>query len=290
MWTGSASPATCARSPPMAITLLQADRRGRGRHSGRRAVRLGSTRESTTQARKDRLFLKLDVLAEDRANGTLLTHNSTVWARLPATIRGSGLTIRSRCLAITRRQEYHASFSAVLGRPEHGTYHIFLQAFPPRRRAALACGGITRNRGTCLPERMRNAWRAPAPDTLDTDGPSGRRRVAVQHGTFAQFDAGTPSAKLFLGARHQFTGTDRQVLQPERGVYNWTADGPGPRIGVPGISGADVNELFATSAWAVRRRARCCSCFRRRCSGRVRRGRGGRESEVHGQPISQPIG
>jgi outer membrane receptor protein involved in Fe transport len=39
----------------------------------------------------------------------------------------------------------------------------------------------------------------------------------LQHGTFAQFDGGKPSAKVYLGARHQFTGTDRRFFSPSAG-------------------------------------------------------------------------
>jgi outer membrane receptor protein involved in Fe transport len=39
----------------------------------------------------------------------------------------------------------------------------------------------------------------------------------VQHGVFAQLDAGTPTAKVFLGARHQFTGSDNRFFSPSGG-------------------------------------------------------------------------
>src|SRR5688500_4779073 len=39
----------------------------------------------------------------------------------------------------------------------------------------------------------------------------------LQHGTFVQLDAGSPSARFFLGARHQFTGQDNRFFSPSAG-------------------------------------------------------------------------
>ena len=60
----------------------------------------------------------------------------------------------------------------------------------------------------------------------------------MQQGTFVQFDAGKPSAKLFLGSRYQFTGTDRQFLQSERRLCPRTTYAEGSWFGISGISRA----------------------------------------------------
>lgn len=56
--------------------------------------------------------------------------------------------------------------------------------------------------------------------STDTLMPTGLRvggGTQLQHGTFAQFDAGTPGAKMFLGARHQFTGRGSRFFSPSAG-------------------------------------------------------------------------
>ena len=64
---------------------------------------------------------------------------------------------------------------------------------------------------------MRNASRVQALTTLVPTGLRIGGGSQTQQGTFAQFDAGSPSAKVFLGARYQFTGTDQQFFSPSGG-------------------------------------------------------------------------
>lgn len=165
---------------------------------------------------QDRLFVKLDVLAEERANGTQLTRNSTSLGTLAGHYTRQWTDDSLSLLAYHTRQQFHASFSAVAaGRNTESI--TFWQSVPAeavggaamwRHRASfwnlLAGADVQRVEGT----------------STDTLVPSGRRAGGgsqLQHGTFAQLDVGSRSAKLFLGARHQFTGTDTRFFSPSGG-------------------------------------------------------------------------
>jgi outer membrane cobalamin receptor len=195
--------------------VVQADRRGAAdTPAGVRFVS-GVARVDYSGA-QDRLFLKMDVLTEERANGTVLTQNSTSLGTLAGHYTRQWADDTISVLGYHTRQEYHASFSAVSA--DRNTERItFLQSVP-----ATAEGGAGMWRHHSQSWNLlagADAQRVEGTST-DTLMPTGLRvggGSQVQHGTFAQFDAGTPSAKLFLGARHQFTGTDRQFFSPSGG-------------------------------------------------------------------------
>ena len=165
---------------------------------------------------QDRLFVKLDVLTEERANGTVLTRNSSNMGTLAGHYTRQWTNDAISFLGYHTRQEYHASFSAVSANRNVETI-TFLQSVP-----AEAVGGAGMWR------RNARSWNLLAgADVQRVEGTStdalatGMFRIGggsqLQHGTFAQFDAGTSAAKLFLGARHQFTGTDSRFFSPSGG-------------------------------------------------------------------------
>jgi outer membrane receptor protein involved in Fe transport len=165
---------------------------------------------------QDRLFLKLDVLTEDRANGTVLTHNSTSLGTLAGHYTRQWTDDTISLLGYHTRQEYHASFSSVSA--DRNTERItFLQRVP-----ATAEGGAGMWRHHARSWNLLAGADAQRVEgtSIDTLMPTGLRvggGSQVQHGTFAQFDAGTSAAKVFLGARHQFTGTDQNFFSPSGG-------------------------------------------------------------------------
>jgi outer membrane cobalamin receptor len=164
----------------------------------------------------DRLFVKLDIVAEERANGTVLTENSTGLGTLAAHYTRTFTDDTISVLGYHSRQKYHASFSSVTA--DRNTERItFWQTVPAE---AVGGAGMWRHRG--------KGWNLLAgADAQRVEGTSTDRLISneirsgggsqVQHGTFAQLDAGTPAAKIFLGARHQFTGTDSRFFSPSGG-------------------------------------------------------------------------
>ena len=165
---------------------------------------------------KDRLFVKVDILAEERANGTVLTRNSTGLGTLAGHYTRTFTNDTVSVLAYHSRQQYHASFSAVTA-DRNSERITFLQTVPAE---AVGGAGMWRHRGS--------GWNLLAgADGQRVEGTSTDRLVPTglrvgggsqtQHGTFAQLDAGTSTAKVFLGARHQFTGTDSRFFSPSGG-------------------------------------------------------------------------
>lgn len=165
---------------------------------------------------QDKLFVKIDVLAEDRENGTTLTRNSTSLGTLAGHYARQWSNDTVSLLAYHTRQEYRASFSAVT--TDRLTERItFLQTVPAE---AVGSAGMWRHRGNNWNLLAGADMQRVEGTSTDTLVPTGLRiggGSQLQHATFAQFDAGGPSAKLFLGARNQFTGTDRRFFSPSAG-------------------------------------------------------------------------
>jgi outer membrane receptor protein involved in Fe transport len=165
---------------------------------------------------KDRMFVKLDILAEERENGTRLTQNSTGLGTLAGHYTHQETNDSFSFLGYHTRQQYHASFSAVSANRATETI-TFLQTVPAE---SVGAAGMWRHNST--------AWNLLAgADMQRVEGTSTDRLVPtglrvgggtqLQNGTFAQLDAGTRSAKLFLGGRYQFTGTDKKFFSPSAG-------------------------------------------------------------------------
>ena len=82
---------------------------------------------------QDRLFVKLDVLTEERANGTVLTRNSSNMGTLAGHYTRQWTNDAISFLGYHTRQEYHASFSAVSANRNVETI-TFLAIGPGRSR------------------------------------------------------------------------------------------------------------------------------------------------------------
>lgn len=166
---------------------------------------------------RQRLFLKADLLVEQRENGTQLVKNSTSMGNLAANyFRDLGKDSIS-VLGYHTRAEYRAGFSAIAANRQTERLTT-LQSVP-----ADATGGA-------------GFWRHSAPSwntlvgadvqrvegwSIDSLVPTGKRiggGVVTQHGHFFQADAKTGPARFFLGARHHFTGQDRQFFSPSAGL------------------------------------------------------------------------
>ncbi len=190
-----------------------------------------------------RFFLKLDVLAEQRANGTALQENSTGLGTLAARYsreRGSnGLSVT----AFHTRETFRGSFSSIA--PDRNSERLTTRQRVPSE--AFGAGALWNHRGA--------GWKMLAgADVSRVEGysqeqvfPAGSRiggGSILQHGTFAQGDIGVGPLILFAGARHDFTGQGRQFFSPSAGL----AAGTG-RLRVRGsvyraFRAPTLNELF----------------------------------------------
>ncbi len=141
-----------------------------------------------------RLFLKLDLLTEDRANGTVLQRNSTGLGAVAAhyareTARG-GLSLS----AWHTREEFRGTFSAIAADRDS-------ERLTQRQRvpAEGAGAGALWNRHASRFDLLAGA------DLARVEGYSnGAGGTLLRHGVFAQASFNAGPAKLFLGARHDY--------------------------------------------------------------------------------------
>jgi outer membrane cobalamin receptor len=164
----------------------------------------------------DRFFLKFDVLVEDRGNGTLLTHNSTSLGEIAGQYSHQWAKDTLSIEGFHTREQFHSSFSAVTN--NRNTERLtFLQRVPSQ---AVGSAGLWRHSG-------RNWNVLGGADVQRVEGVSTDRLVPtgqrvgggsqLQHGVFGQLDVTAGIAKLFVGARHQFTGTNDTFFSPNAG-------------------------------------------------------------------------
>lgn len=173
---------------------------------------------------EQRLFLKLDALAEERGNGTAAQTNSTTLGNLSAHYSreagANGITL----LGYHTREEFRSLFSSVAaGRAREQLTTI--QSVP-----AEATGGAGMWRHT------RTSWHVLAGADLhrvegfsnETVVATGARRIGggtqTQHGYFAQADVAAGPGRFFAGLRYHFAGGGERFLSPSAGL----AGGLGP--------------------------------------------------------------
>jgi outer membrane receptor protein involved in Fe transport len=165
---------------------------------------------------ESRMFVKLDLLAEDRDNGTALTYNSTSLGTLAGHYSRRWRSEDFSVLAYHTREVYRATFSSVTN--NRNTEAItFFQRVPSE---ATGAAGMWRHSGAKWNLLAGADMQRVEGTSTDRVVPSGLRvggGSQLQHGTFAQFDAGVSTAKLFLGLRHTFTGRDQRFLSPSAG-------------------------------------------------------------------------
>jgi outer membrane receptor protein involved in Fe transport len=189
------------------------------------------------------LFFKANILAEERQNGTGLTHNSTglgtASLRYERQFNDNSLSV----LAYHTREGFHSSFSAVTGGrnterltylqevPSHAEGGAALWRHSHRHWNLLAGADIARADGTSTDHLL--------PEGLRVGG-----GTQLQHGVFAQADLVAGPVRLFGGARHSFAGQGNRFFSPSGGVA-FTAKRLRARASVyRGFRAPTLNELF----------------------------------------------
>jgi outer membrane receptor protein involved in Fe transport len=176
----------------------------------------------------DRLFVRLDILAEQRDNGTVLTHNSTSLGTIAANYSHNWTNDTVSVLAYHTREEYRASFSSVAA--SRATENLTsIQQVPSE---AVGAAGMWSHRGSSW--NLLGGADMQRVEGVSTDRlfPSGTRvggGSQLQHGTFVQTDFSVGNLKLFLGGRNQFAGSDNHFFSPSTGFVlgrgQWRARG-----------------------------------------------------------------
>lgn len=163
-----------------------------------------------------RLFTKVDLLIEDRSNGTPLQRNSTSLGNIAANYWRQFSRNSISLLGYHTREEFRAGFSAIAAnrQTERLTYN---QSVPAEAVGGAAFWRHEHSRfNTLIGADVQRAegW------SVDSLFPTGRRiggGTLLQHGAFVQGDLKAGPARFFLGGRHQFTGQGRQFFSPSAG-------------------------------------------------------------------------
>ncbi len=185
--------------------------------------RMAGVRFAAGNARLDllgasqRFFLKADVLVEERENGTGVQRNSTSLGAVAAQwfreFSRDGVSLSG----YHTREEFRSSFSTIVA--NRNTERLTsLQSVPAD---AVGAAAVWRHSGSRWNSLIGADVARAEGSSIDTFFPGGRSvsgGVLLQHGTFLQWDASAGPAKLYLGARHHFTGQDRQFFSPSAGL------------------------------------------------------------------------
>lgn len=195
--------------------IIRRDRRGSVDAPANVRFLAGNTRLDWL-AQSDKLFLRLDILAEERENGTVLTRNSTSLGTIAANYSHAWTHDTLSVLGYHTREEYRASFSAISA--NRNTENLTsLQTVPSE---AVGAAGIWSHRGSTW--NLLGGADMQRVEGVSTDRlfPSGSRVAGgsqLQHGTFLQSDVTRGPVKVFLGARNQFAGSDNRFFSPSAG-------------------------------------------------------------------------
>jgi outer membrane cobalamin receptor len=165
----------------------------------------------------NRAFLRADLLAEDRKNGTVLQNNSTGLGTVAAHYQHERARDVFSVLGFHTREEFRSTFSAIA--PDRNSERPTFQQTVPSE--AVGGAGLWRH-GASRWNLLAGAdvFRVEG-HSIDSLFPTGVRvggGTLLQHGTFVQADASAGPARFFAGARHHFTGQDRQFFSPSAGV------------------------------------------------------------------------
>ncbi|MCX6631307.1 MAG: TonB-dependent receptor [Candidatus Solibacter sp.] len=186
------------------------------------ADRPASVRFVTSDVRIDRytsfgnLFFKTSVLAEERQNGTVLTHNSTglgtVSMRYVREFTSDSLSL----VGFHTREGFHSTFSSVTA--DRNTDRLtFTQTVPSEAVGGAALWQHHASRWNLLGGADVYRVEGASTDHLVPPGLRVGGGTQLQHGVFGQADATFGPLRLFAGARHSFAGQGNQFLSPNGG-------------------------------------------------------------------------
>jgi outer membrane cobalamin receptor len=161
-------------------------------------------------------FFKTSILAEERQNGTAITHNSTGLGTVSLRYAREFTSDSFSLLGFHTRDGFHATFDSVTNNRNTDKL-TYSQTVPSE-----AVGGAA------LWQHHEKKWNVMAGADVDrvegtsTDHlvPSGLRvggGTQLQHGVYGQADATLGPVKFFAGLRHSFAGQDSRFLSPNGG-------------------------------------------------------------------------
>jgi outer membrane cobalamin receptor len=167
----------------------------------------------------DRLSIHFDALAEERHNGTLLTHNSTGLGTLGVTYTHSWANDQISVIGFHTEEQFHSTFSSVsLGRnteklaskqtvPEYDVGGAAYWRHHAKRWNTIIGADTDDIHGTSFDYSYSTHLLTPSGGML------------LEHGTFGQGDITLGHLQFFAGIRQQFTGhEDTTFVSPNGGI------------------------------------------------------------------------
>jgi outer membrane cobalamin receptor len=162
------------------------------------------------------LFFKTSILAEERQNGTVLTHNSTGLGTVSLRYLREFTNDWLSFAGFYTQEGFHSTFDSVTGNRNTDVLS-YTQSVPTQAEG-----------GAALWQHHQSKWNLTAGadvyrvDATDTDHllPTGLRVAGgtqLQHGVYGQADVSLGWVKLFGGVRHSFTGQGGEFLSPSGG-------------------------------------------------------------------------
>lgn len=192
---------------------------------------------------KDRFFLKVDVLTEDRANGTVAQRNSTSLGNV------SGQYFREigkDNLSLTAwhgQEEFHASFSVIAANRQ--TERLSMrQQVPADVSGSSALYRLQRSSVNALFGGDFTRVEGYSIETTLPTGFSDRGGVQWQRGAFSQVDVKAGPLKLFGGGRVHAAGKQGAFLSPSGGFVLGSKQWRGRGTVYRSFRAPTLNELY----------------------------------------------
>jgi outer membrane receptor protein involved in Fe transport len=161
-------------------------------------------------------FAKIDILAEERQNGTLLTHNSTGLGTVSLRYAREFISDSISISAFHTREGFHSTFDSVTNARKVDTL-TFTQSVPDEAVGANAVWQHHERNWNIL--GGADVYRTHGVDTDHLVPPALRigGGTQLQHGIYSQADYSTGILRFFAGVRHTFAGEDSRFLAPSGG-------------------------------------------------------------------------
>jgi outer membrane receptor protein involved in Fe transport len=164
-----------------------------------------------------RVFLKTDILAEDRANGTPLQNNSTGLGAVAGNVYRSFGKHDVSGLAWHSREEFRSTFSAI-GPNRASETLTFRQTVPAESVGGAGIWKYGGGRFSTLAGMDFQHVEGYSTDTLATGAQRVGGGTLTQHGYFGQANLTAGTTRFFVGARENLAGTGRRFFSPSAGV------------------------------------------------------------------------
>jgi outer membrane receptor protein involved in Fe transport len=161
-------------------------------------------------------FVKINILAEERQNGTLITHNSTGLGTVSLRYAREFVADSISLSGFHTREGFHATFDSVTNSRRTDTL-TFSQSVPNEAIGGNAVWQHHEKTWNLL--GGADVYRAHGIDTDHLVPPALRigGGTQLQHGIYSQADVSTGPARFFAGLRHTFAGQDSKFLAPSGG-------------------------------------------------------------------------